>query len=372
MNEKKSRRDVLKALAAIAFAGTRPVMAEKQEPDNTRKRPTIVSLVQPLNNPWVSNNVRLQKEVAEALGIELQVTSDNGTDESNVAALRAMIAARPDGILFYPISEAAGLQDARLVEENKLVSVVQDRLAVPNISNYQGEYLKAQVTEGGPEWGYRTMQNLVDSGAKRIVTIMPPHGILVVEQMWKGAQEYLKEHPDVKLVEESWESNNREAAIQAMQRYLAKYTPGTDFDGVFGIGSIMGLGALFALERAGANDKVKVITADDDPDVMQALKSGGLVATLGGHWMVGGFGLIVLYDSLNGHAPLERQPVFHLIQIDAKTADAYQARFLWGKESPFTADELRSLSLSYNPKANLPKTMANLWQTWSTQNRGLS
>jgi ABC-type sugar transport system substrate-binding protein len=252
-----------------------------------------------------------------------------------------------------------------------VIAVVQDRLAVPNIADYKGEYVRAQVTEGGTEWGYRTMENLVGAGASKIVTIMPPHGILVVEQMWKGALEYLQAHPEIKLVEESWESHNREAAIQAMQRYLAKYTPGSEIDGVFGIGSVMGLGALYAIERAGAKDKIKVITADDDPDVMQALRSGGLVTTLGGHWMVGGLGLIVLYDILNGHPPLERQPVFHLIQVSAKTADAYEARFLWGKEAPFTAEEIRSLSLTYNPKANLPNLMTGLWKTWDTASRGL-
>ena len=78
----------------------------------------------------------------------------------------------------------------------------------------------------------------------------------------------------------------------------------------------------------------------------------------------------MLYDILNGHPPLDRQPQFHLIQVDAATADAYADRFLWGKESPLTADEIRSLSLTYNPDANLPEFMANLWRGWATPGRG--
>jgi ABC-type sugar transport system substrate-binding protein len=366
-----TRRDVFRATAALGLgaAGVRSVAVTQAA--SVPKSVSIFSLVQPLNNPWVINNARFQREVAEALGIHLQLTSDGGTDESNVAAMRAMIAAQPDGILYDPISEAAGQECIRLIEENKLITVVQDRLAIPSIAGYKGEYLRAQVTEGGTDWGYRTMQNLAEAGAKKIVLIMPPHGILTNELMWKGAREYLQQHPEIKLVEEAWVPHSRESAVEAMQRFLAKYTPGSDIDGVFAIGSIMGLGALFAIERAGAKGQIKVITADDDPDVMAALKSGGLVSTLGGHWMVGGFGLIVLYDILNGHAPLDKQPVFHLIQVNAQTADAYQARFLWSKESPFSADELRSLSLTYNPAANLPGLMTNLWQTWSSKSRGL-
>lgn len=336
-----------------------------------QKRVTVMSLLQPIDNPWVANNVRFQEEVAEALDIDLSVVSDRGTDESNVAAMRTMIAAAPDGILFDPISEAAGRQDARLLEEAKMIGVTQDRLVVPHISEYQGEYLKAQVTQDNYEWGYRTMQNLVDSGATKLLIIMPPHGILTLEQLWAGSKDYLKDHPEVQIVEESWSApQTRQTAVQVMQRFLVKYTPGEDFDGVLGIGSTMALGAQYVLEQEGVHEKVKVMTADDDADVMKALQTNRLVTTLGAHWMNGGFGLIVLYDILNGHMPLDPQPQFHLIQIDAETADAYAARFLWGEESPFTPEEIRSLSLTYNPDANLPDFMANLWQRWFTESRG--
>ena len=352
------------ALAAFALV----TMASEAE---AQKRVAVQSLLQPIDNPWVANNVRFQKEVAEALGVDLAIVSDNGTDESNVATMRAIIAAAPDGILFDPISEAAGRQNARLLEEAKMIGVTQDRLVVPHISEYQGEYLKAQVTQDNYEWGYRTMQNLVESGAKKLLIIFPPHGILTLEQVWAGAEDYLKDHPEVEIVEESWSApQTRQTAVQVMQRFLVKYTPGEDFDGVLGIGSTMALGAQYVLEQEGAHEKVKVMTADDDPDVMRALKTNRLVKTLGTHWMNGGFGLIVLYDILNGHMPLDRQPQFHLIQIDAENADAYAARFLWGEESPLTPEEIRSLSLTYNPDANLPDFMANLWQRWNTESRG--
>ena len=137
------------ALALVAAAGEA----------TAQKRVTVQSLVQPLDNPWVVNNVRFQEEVAEALGIDLTVVSDEGNEDSNVAKMRIMIAAQPDGILFDPISEAAGRQDARLLEENKMIGVTEDRLVVPHISEYQGEYVKAQVTQDNEEWGYRTIQN---------------------------------------------------------------------------------------------------------------------------------------------------------------------------------------------------------------------
>lgn len=352
----------LAAAAALAAVAVGPARAE-----DAPKPVTVQSLVQPVDNPWVANNVRFQEEVAAALGIDLTVVSDQGTEDSNVAAFRAMIAAQPDGILFDPISEAAGKQDARLLEENQMIGVTQDRLVVPHIDEYQGEWLKAQVTQDNREWGYRTMQNLADAGATKILVILPPHGILTVEQIWEGAKQYLAENPEITIVEESWDSQSREKAIQVMQRFLVKYEPGTDFDGVIAIGSTMALGARFVLDQAGVGDKVKIITADDDQDVVAALKNGGLVKTLGGHWMNGGFGLIVVYDILQGHDPLTRQPQFHLIQVDQNNADAYAKRFLWEEGSPLTPEQIRSLSLTYNPDANLPDFMATLWQNWDKE-----
>jgi ABC-type sugar transport system substrate-binding protein len=359
------------AASAVALLAGATVIGGPALSQDKPKRVSVQSLVQPLDNPWVVNNVRFQKEVAAALGIDLNVVSDQGNDDSNVAAMRTMVAAQPDGILFDPISQAAAKEDARLLEDNKMIGVTEDRLVVPNISQYKGEYLKAQVTQDNEEWGFRTMENLVKAGGKKTLLMFPPHGNLTLETLWSGAKKYLADHPEVTVVEESWEGpQNRETAIRVMQRFLVKYTPGKDFDSIIAIGSTAALAARYVLEQAGQADKVKIVTADDDPDVMKALKNNALVTTLGGHWMNGGFGLIVLFDILNGHKPLSPQPQFHLIQIDAATADAYANRFLWGKESPFTADEIRAMSLTYNPKANLPDFMANLWQRWAKPGRG--
>lgn len=363
----KKLQPILIALAtalAVSLAG--PISAQ-----DAPKNVTVQSLVQPISNPWVANNVRFQEEVAEALGITLNVVADGGNDDTHVAAMRSMIAAQPDGILFDPISEAAGRQDAKLLEENQMIGVTEDRLVVPNIADYQGDFLRAQVTQNNEEWGYRTMQNLAESGATKILLLMPPHGILTLEQLWAGSLKYVAEHPEITIVEESWEGpQTRETSIRAMQRFMIKYTPGEDFDGVIGIGSTAALAARYVLEQAGQADKVKIVTADDDVDVMAALKNDALVTTLGAHWMNGGFGMIVLYDILNGHAPLTNQPEFHLIQVNSDMADKYAARFLWGEESPLTPDEIRSLSLTYNPDANLPDFMANLWKKWDSESRG--
>jgi ABC-type sugar transport system substrate-binding protein len=338
-------------IASSAWAQTSP------------KKPLIIgSLVQPLDNPWVVNNVKFQKDVAAALGIKLIVVSDEGTEDSNIAAMQGLIAQRPDGILFDPITQAAGREDAKMLEQAHIPAVTEDRLVVPQITAYQGKMLIAQVTQSNEQWGYDMMMALINQGSTKIVAILDPHGVTTVEEAWKGALKAVQEHPGTKVLQETWQQKSRENAIATMEGYLARFAPG-QMDGCWCIGSTVGLGALRAIDQAGRQGQVKVSTADDDIAVINAIESGALTSTLGGHWMNGGFGLIVLYDSLNGHAPLTRQPSFNLIAIDKASAAAYEKRFLTGK--PFSASQIKSMSITYNKSADLPNVMATLKTSWN-------
>ena len=334
----------------------------------TKKQVNVVSLLQPLQNPWVVNNVRFQKAVAKALGINLSIVTDQNSPDSNVAAMRSIIAKHPDGILFDPISQAAGLADARLIEADKIPAVAEDRLVKPNISQYHGKYLIAQVTQQNKTWGYATMNSLISQGVKKIVTIMPPHGIPTIEELWQGAQQALAQHPDVKVLQQTWATQDREHAFATMQQYLVKYGPGS-IDGLFAIGSTGAFGAIQAIKAAHRQGQIKIATADDDPDVIHAIETGELKTTFGTHWSDGAFGLVVLYDYLQGHKPLSRQPEFRLFKIDKSIAAAYATRFL--QQVPFRPCEIRKLSLTYNPQAKLPWVMNNWYRTWNTPSRGL-
>ncbi len=359
-NFKTTRRVLMTAaLCAAVFGGAATDPASAQD-----KKFKVISIVQPMDNPWVVNNVNFQKAVAEALGIDLTVVADKGTEDSNIAVMQGAVAQHPDGILFDPITQAAGRADAKFLEEAKIPGVTEDRLVVPHVKDYKGKFLIAQVTQNNEQWGYDMMMTLLNEGSKKIVAILDPKGVTTVEEAWKGAHRAIDEHPGTSVLQESWQPKSRENAIATMERYLARYAP-KEMDGCWCIGSTVGLGALQAIKQAGRQDEVKVSTADDDDSVIKAIEDGSLTSTLGGHWMNGGFGLIVLFDHLNGHDPKDRQPLFNLIPVDKTNAAAYSDRFLKGQ--PFTKDQVRDMSLTFNAKADLPSAMANLQKAWSAK-----
>lgn len=338
-------------------------VAEEVEEETAEEAEKIVitSLVQPTDNPWVVNNVRFQEAVADALGIELRVVSDEGTEDSNIAAMQGLVALQPDGILFDPITQPAGVRDATLLEENEIPGCTEDRLVLDDIEDYEGDYLVCAVTQDNTHWGYQMMMSLIDQGATKIVAIMDPKGVITVEEAWEGALQAVEDNPGVTILQESWQPKSRENAIDTMERYLAKYGPG-EVDGVFAFGSTVGLGAWYAIEQAGRQDEIVLSTCDIDYDVLTAIKNGQLTSSIGAHWMNGGFALIMLYDYLNGFEPLDPQPEFRMISVTAENADKYQETFLDGL--PYTAEEIRQLSRVHNPDADLPEAITTLWSTW--------
>ena len=336
-----------------------PVAEEAAEV--TPKKLKIVSLLQPLDNPWVVNNVRFQQAVADALGIELVIVNDQGTEDSNIAAMESIIAMQPDGILFDPITAPAGVRDAALLEENKIIGCTQDRLVLDDIEDYQGEYLVCATTQDNTGWGYDMMMSLINQGATKIVAIMDPKGVITVEEAWEGALKAVEEHPEVEILEEAWQPKSRENAVDTMERYLAKYSPG-EVDGAFVFGSTVGLGAYYAIEQAGREGEIVLSTCDIDDDVFTAIKEGKLDSSIGAHWMNGGYSLIALYDYLHGSEPLDPQPEFRMITVNTENADAYKATFLDGL--PYTAEEILQLSQVHNPDADLPYEVTHLYETW--------
>ena len=75
--------------------------------------------------------------------------------------------------------------------------------------------------------------------------------------------------------------------------------------------------------------------------------------------MVGGFGLIQLYDYLHGHPIENTQPRVGLIPVTAENVETYANGLLSG--CILSAETVRSLSKVHNPDADLPGFI-DAWQ----------
>ena len=170
----------------------------------------------------------------------------------------------------------------------------------------------------------------------------------------------LDQHPEVELIAEAWDRLNRENGQKCAEQYIARFAPG-EIDSIIVLGAVAGLGSQFAVDQAGRDD-IAIITTDIDEQVAQFIKDGKLDFSIGGHWMVGGFGLIQLYDYLHRHPVENTQPLFSLIPVTAANVDTYANGLLQG--CILSDDDIRNLSRVHNPDADLPGFIDNFSKSW--------
>ncbi len=350
-------------IALIAAAAMLPIVGSAQgQQVEARDDLVIADLGQPETNPWVINRHRFERCVADALNVELKEFDDQNREEQHVSQAESIIASQPDGLIFNPLTSPAGIQVARLLEDNAIPGVAVGRLVVSNYdTDYEGEHFIAQVTQNNTTWGEAIGQATVDLGHKKVAMIWNQKGVTSAEEIWDGVSSVLDQHEDVELIAEAWDRLNRENGQKYAEQYIARFGPG-EMDAMIVLGAVAGLGSQFAIDQAKRGDDVKVITTDIDEQVAQFIRDGKLDFSIGGHWMVGGFGLIQLYDYLHGFPVEHTQPLFSLIPVTAENVDNYANGLLQG--CILSDNDIRNLSRVHNADADLPGFIDNFSKNW--------
>ena len=349
-------------IALLAAAAMLPIAsgAHAQQVE-ARTDLVIADLGQPETNPWVINRHRFERCVANALNVELREFDDQNREEQHVSQAESIIASQPDGLIFNPLTSPAGIQVARLLEANDIPGVAVGRLVVSSYDDdYEGEDFIAQVTQNNTTWGEAIGEATVGLGHRTVAMIWNQKGVTSAEEIWDGVQSVLDQHGDVELVAEAWDRLNRENGQKYAEQYIARFAPG-ELDAIIVLGAVAGLGSQFAIEQAGRDD-IAVVTTDIDEQVAQFIRDGKLDFSIGGHWMVGGFGLVQLYDYLHGFPVEDTQPLFSLISVTAENVDTYANGLLNG--CILSDEAIRNLSRVHNPEADLPAFIDNFSKNW--------
>jgi simple sugar transport system substrate-binding protein/ribose transport system substrate-binding protein len=132
-----------------------------------------------------------------------------------------------------------------------------------------------------------------------------------------------------------------------MENYLSAYAG--ELEGVWCYNDALAVGAVKALQNAG-NDEIKVVGMDLNPDAVELIKEGEYYASFGGHWLQGGFGLIMLYDYLQGFPPEPEYRVarLQLMKVAESDVDAFMDQFV---NNPPDIDATE-ISKAMNPQAS--------------------
>ena len=231
-------KKLLKAL--LATAAFVPLAGAAVGESHARTDLVIADLGQPETNPWVINRHRFERCVADALGVELREFDDQNSEEQHVSQAESIMASQPDGLIFNPLTAPAGIQVARLLEDNDIPGVAVGRLVVSSYDDdYKGEDFIAQVTQNNATWGEAMGKAVVELGHKKVGMIWTQKGNISATEIWEGVKREL-DAGGVEVVAEAWDVLSRENGQKYAEQYIARFAPG-EVDAFIVIGAVAGL-----------------------------------------------------------------------------------------------------------------------------------
>ena len=245
-----------------------------------------------LANPYWETNVQFAKQMASALGVSLVVESANDQADTQLQNVENLVAQGVKGIVFGPIDTHIGPAILKVCQQHHIVCAAAERRpgVEPNDSNK--DYFAGYVVGDDHDLGTRIGHILDRAGARKCVAMSGIQGNSVADLRLQGFADYAGSHGMAVL------STFRPAELaadgqKATENFLAQL-PGPKFDCAFGFDGDVGTGAISALSKASVLDKVKVATIGPTSSNIGEIKSGQMLASIGGEFMDGGFAPIMV------------------------------------------------------------------------------
>ncbi|HEY4350508.1 MAG TPA: ABC transporter substrate-binding protein [Paraburkholderia sp.] len=342
-----SKRRSLKYLTSIALL---PLAASVRAAD---QKVRIGVVVPTLDAQFWNNYVDFMKQGARQLGVDLTVLNADNKPDRMVSSLEDLTAQKVDGIIFTPYWSTA-VPGLTLAKNAGIPVILTDSYPdfspqTPRFPNYV-----AFIGPSDEEAGYQMALKLFSAvpaganGKKVIGVVNGTAGTSVAIDRRKGLGRALKEHPEVVVAGEVDGNFVRDTSQTAFE---SLYQGHPDIKGVWAANGGTATGVMAALKNAGKapGKDVYVVAMDLNPENVEAVKRGELLFDIGGHWLQGGFALVMLFDQIKGK-PVSKQDdtvKLHLLPLSREQVSEFEKEFPHGIP-PY---DFRKHSRFYTPDA---------------------
>ncbi|MFC7400467.1 ABC transporter substrate-binding protein [Chelatococcus sp. GCM10030263] len=293
----KRIRNAILALAAPLLLAS-PALASKDKP--------VIGVVVPtLAAQFWNNYVDFMKKGAQELGVDLVVLNADNKPDQMVKSLEDLVARPVDGIIFTPYWATAA-RGLTLAKDADIPVILTDSYPdfAPQTSRFPN--YKAFVGPSDQDAGRQMAEALFaamqpDANGKKVIGVVNgTAGTSVAIDRRKGLEDALKSHPEVVVAGEV-DGNFVRDTSQTVFESLYQGHP--EIKGVWAANGGTATGVMTALKNAGKKPgkDVVVVAMDLNPENVDAVKNGDLLFDIGGHWLQGGFALVMLYDEIKGH-----------------------------------------------------------------------
>jgi len=225
-----------------------------------------------LSNEFIVDIRDAMEAKAAELGVRLIITDAERSAEKQIQQVESFVAQRVDVIILNPCEVEAS--------SPAVDKAMQAGIPIINVNSETRSEPTAFVGSRDEE----SAEIAIDYIAKRlhgkgqIMMISGYPGQAAEIKRTEGARAALAKYPNLKLIAEQTANWSREEGMALVENWLQAY--GDSIDAIFAQNDEMGLGALNALQAAGAKDRIVLVSVDAISDALKAVDQGQLDATV--------------------------------------------------------------------------------------------
>lgn len=297
------------------------------------------------NSPFWQAYMDFVEDGAQQLGVSVNAVAANGSEQQQLADVQNMISQGVKGLIITPTSTAVAPQLLKTAADAGVDVVVTDRYpgydpGTAGQPNYVGF-----IGPNDELAGENIAKALIDGGANKILALGGVPGSSVTEGRKTGLDNGIANGGT--LVQ--YQAGTGEAQENGLATFesLMQAWPSGSANGVWCYNDNLCLGAIKAAQNAGRADEYKFGGMDLTPDAITAIENGSYFTSFGGHWLQGGFGLVMLYDKINGKDPKTPVVKLDLLEVNKDNVAKFKDQYI---DNPPKYD-FKQLSQVTNPAA---------------------
>jgi len=334
------------AAAAVILSGCSNGVVDQGGDDGGNADSVSVGVSYPTSNsPFWQAYMAFVEDGADQLGIVLNSVAANGSEQQQVADVQNLISQGVDGLLITPTSTAVAPKLLQLANDAGIPVVITDRFPGYDPGTVGEPEYVGFIGPNDEVAGENIAQALIDGGSDKIIALGGVPGSSVTEGRKAGLENAIA-NGGTMVQYQAGDGESEENGLAAFESLL-QANPTGDANAVWCYNDNLCLGAIKAAQNAGRASEFKFGGMDLTPDAISSIEGGSYYVSFGGHWLQGGFGLVMLYDKINGIDPKASLVKLDLLGVNADNVTAFKDQFI---DNPPTYD-FKELSQVTNPDA---------------------
>ncbi len=304
-------KTLVAAVALACMAGTAFAAEFKKE------EWVLVASVINTTNPYMASNIEGAKAISKKLGIPLEIVNSNGSSQTEISSILAVLASGKKPIMFVNTvasSDAPTIVDA-VGKAGGFVTIWWNKPADYHPSDV-GNHFVAFQKHPGISSGACGAQAIAEAIGKKggVIGFPGVQDSTTSQTRVAGFLQEMKKYPDIKVLDMRPSNWDPQLGAKNARDLIVKF--GSDIKGVWAADDGMQIGAMQAFENAGLLEQTKFASDGLYPKTLEDITSGrGGNAIVGETfhrgYMASAVGLYTAYLAATGKIDPSKEPLEH-------------------------------------------------------------